>query len=132
MTPQDLAAHFPSMGDIQGSLSVSSLTPASTLGSKSEKDTPKSDIGEDASIKINIDADPWLPSGFLMDCYDRDIDSSFVNDDILGMDWETAFPKSDEPRQRVKKRGPDPNFRSDLFGLRFGAGDDGTSEDWLL
>ena len=119
LMPQDLAAHFPAIGDVQGTLSVTSLTPSSTLATKSDKETPKSDIGEDASIKINIESDSWLPPGFLMDCYDRDIDTSFVNDDVLGMDWETAFPSSTHDAKKGKKRSADTDFRSDLFGFSF-------------
>ena len=120
MTPQDLASQFPTLADVQGSLGLSGLTPASTLATKSDKNTPKSDIGEDASIKINIDADSWLPPGFMMDCYDQNIDTSFANDDVLAMDWDTVFSSSTDAKQRGKKRDPDDAFRTDLFSLNFG------------
>ena len=93
VSPMDLAAYFPTAIDLQGSVSLATFTPQSTTPSdKSEKNSPKeSDIGEGDGLNISLEAESWLPPAFFDDTVFPNMDSSFADDDILGMDWESTF-----------------------------------------
>lgn len=72
------------------------LTPASTLsGGKSDKNSPRvSDISENDAVKINLAVDndkDWLPSEWFEDGLYDDLEALNMDQDMLGMDWETAF-----------------------------------------
>lgn len=86
----------------------STLTPASTLSSnKSERNSPRvSDISENDAVKINLtvgDKDSkldqsdqdWIPAQWLEEGLYGDMESLTVHNNMLGMDWETAFGKDD-------------------------------------
>ena len=91
ISPAELSNSFPSLSEIQGCPSLSSLTPESTSSSnKSEKNSPKaSDIGENDGLEINMDFE--MPPSISREVWDTQYDSFFVNDDIFTSDWETAF-----------------------------------------
>jgi hypothetical protein len=126
ITPADLRAAFPTLETIQGALDLNGLTPASTLASgKSERNTPNSDVYDTENsngVKIYTDNVKWVPKSFYHEAIDIDIDPSFVNDDILGMEWEEAFPRVPPPTS--KKRKPDPNggFSANLWSVTLSGG----------
>ena len=124
-TPQELAERFPTIEALQGAMDWTSLTPASTLAtSKSAQSTPRSDIVDTDAVKIRTDNGGWIPASFYSDCYTMNVDTSFVDDDILSMEWEEAFPPPPPPppNKRRMKRNPDGGFRPDLWAVRMGAG----------
>lgn len=72
------------------------LTPASTLSSgKSDKNSPRvSDISENDAVKINLAVDndkDWMPSEWFEDGLYGDMEALNMDQDMLVMDWETAF-----------------------------------------
>ena len=135
VSPAELAALFPTPADVLGADSATTLTPASTLSSgKSDKAaTPSPGAGGgsggggggDDFFKIDADGpmDDWVPAA-LLGADEREMglgDSFFADDDVLGMDWETAFGKTKEEtvvkgRKRVPKYDADhPKFDESLF-----------------
>lgn len=75
------------------------LTPPSTLSSgKSEKNSPRiSNISETDAVDINlaVDGTGWLPVDWAGGGWDCNMQSLVVDEDMLDMDWETAFGKDD-------------------------------------
>lgn len=95
ISPAQLSASFPTLSDLQSTLSFSGLTPSSTSSGKSEKNSPKpSDIGEDDSLKINIETEGWVPPEFYGDILDPLFDESMLTDDILSMPFDDVFGKA--------------------------------------
>ena len=96
VSPAALSACFPTLEDLNDSLSLSILTPTSTLSSqKSEKNSPKhSDIGEDDLLKIRIEADSWQAPELFRGAMFATRETEVVDDEILGMDWEAIFGTS--------------------------------------
>jgi hypothetical protein len=125
LTPAELSAIFPTMEDLQSSLSVSSLTPASTLSSsKSEKNSPKTGEQVNADTGPEIRASDWLPASFFADTtQDVDVDGMFGDDDLLEMDWEAVFPSEATPEKEKGNRG---------VKRRFGTVDDPIFDEMLF
>ena len=108
ISPAQLSASFPTLSDLQSTLSFSGLTPSSTSSGKSEKNSPKpSDIGEDDSLKINIEADALFQPEFYGDILDPLFDESMLTDDILSMPFDDMFGKA--------KGGMGDNWQSEEF-----------------
>lgn len=106
VTQEDLRNLFPLPSDLQGSMNLNSLTPASTISSstiKSEKNSPKANESTDIDmVKINNESENWLPPAFF---HDMDVDPrtfKFPDDDRLSMDWETLFPPKSQPEKEAK------------------------------
>lgn len=93
ISPADLAACFPTLTDLQGSLSHDVLTPSSTASScKSDNHSPKqSDIGEDDLLKIRLETDSWIAPEFFQDTFFPQLEASLMDDELLSMEWEDAF-----------------------------------------
>ena len=112
VTPVELARLFPLLEAVQGTLDTASLTPASTLASaKSERNTPKSDVADNVAV-VSEDMGNQIPPSFSNDILGFGQPFSLMDDDILGMSWDEAFPSP-------KRRKPDVNgaFDSSLFSL---------------
>lgn len=98
ISPDTISAAWSGLSDLQSidswSTIQSTLTPASTLTSnKSEKNSPRvSDISENDAVKINLTVDDdWVPAEWFEDGLYGDMESLTVNQDLMSMDWETAF-----------------------------------------
>ena len=127
ISPADLAACFPTLTDLQGSLSHDILTPSSTASScKSDKNSPKqSDIGEDDLLKIRLETDSWIAPEFFQDTMFPQLDASLMDDELLGMDWEDAFGSTNvqaigkDQNGRMKRNDgwPSQDFDASLFSI---------------
>ena len=117
ISPSDLAVYFPTAADLQGSLSLTSLTPASTLStSRSDKNSPKaSDNGETLDLTVDPEAESWLPSSWFEDSmFPRD-SFEFAEDDMLAMEWESSLPLvSDRSKESNKQDTRQGNSAFDL------------------
>ena len=126
MSPAELASHFPTAAEIQSTLSLTSLTPASTLSSnKSEKNSPKpgNEVTESGPLDVSISASDWMPNTFFADTEPGlDINAMFATDDFLDMDWDVVFPKEKpavgkdgKPIKQKRATVDEPAFNFDLF-----------------
>ena len=131
--PAELAALFPTPADVHGADSATTLTPASTLPSSASDRaaaTPSPGAAGDDFFKLDAaDADAPMPdwaAASLLGADARavglgDDASLFADDDVLGMDWATAFgPPKEEMVLRGRKRVPKydadhPKFDASLF-----------------
>ena len=90
----EVSALLPTLEDLNSSLSTWNLTPPSTVSSnKSDKNSPRpSDIGEDDDLKIQLNiTEPWIVPGLYDNALFPPSNPVIEDDDLLGMDWETAF-----------------------------------------
>lgn len=127
ISPADLAACFPTLTELQGSLNQDVLTPSSTISScKSDKNSPKqSDIGEDDLLKIRLETDSWITPDFFQDTLFPRLDSLLMDDELLGMEWEDAFGSANtqaiEKDQAERLKSGDgwvpPDFDASLFAI---------------
>ena len=111
----EISALLPTLEELHSSLNAASLTPPSTISSsKSEKNSPRpSDIGEDDNLKIQLNvADSWIAPGLYNNALFPPSNPSIEDDDILGMDWETAFGT-----KGANKVGEWGGFDSSLFSI---------------
>lgn len=104
ISPSELSTCFPTLADLQGSVGLNSLTPASTLSSnKSERNSPKvSDVGEQDGFDISSETDDWVPASFFTDSLFSEADTTFVDDDFLSMDWDTVVHTDSVPMPEKK------------------------------
>jgi hypothetical protein len=124
MSPAAISACFPSPADLEPYRSII-LTPATTISSiGSEKNSPKSNIGENDLLNISLESENWLPQGWFDDVIDPNISALNMHDDLLSMDWETAFPprpeeiKEAQPKSKgAKKDSCSFEFNIDLFRI---------------
>lgn len=127
ISPADLAVCFPTLTDLQGSLSHDVLTPSSTASScKSGKNSPKqSDIGEDDLLKIRLETDSWIAPDFLQDTFFPQLEASLMDDELLGMEWDDAFGstnaqvigKDQTGRMKRNEGWPSQEFDATLFSI---------------
>lgn len=110
ITPSELTNLFPGNETFQGTLEFTSLTPASTLASgKSERNTPNSDTTDNVIVS-NDETENWIPACFYNGLLGSHEQISMINDDILGMDWEDAFPSSTKRRKTDINGGFNPGL----------------------
>ena len=105
MHPSDFAACFPTVTDLQGSMSITSLTPASTLSTPaSEKTSPKANDGVD-EMEINLESgrEPWLPPVWFQKSMRSKDDFDYGDDLMLDMEWECNTPLMSRPSDRKKE-----------------------------
>ena len=112
VTPVELARLFPLPEAVQGTLDMASLTPASTLASgKSERNTPNSDVADNIAV-FNEDVGSRIPPSFSNDLLGFGQPFSLMDDDILDMSWDEAFPN---PKRR--KTDVNGGFDANLFSF---------------
>ena len=101
IAPLELAACFPTVADLQGSMSISSLTPASTLSTPA---SPKPDDGVDEmEISLESGRESWLPPAWFQKSINSRDDFDFGDDLMLDMEWECNTLLTSRPSDHKKE-----------------------------